>query len=443
MGFSITAQSFDTGTMGIEVSDVGRIRVHKPAIGTRQIDRSSILVGVSETAVFDYTNDADNEAPMNNVLTPLWSDFQIYGAVNNNFSNNPPDVVVDMNVYGWNNGAYALAHFVVKNLEAAPITAIIGIEILPQIENAYGDETCAYNGTNGVAYFYKTTYAGYKLLSAPLKSVKFETWASGYAVDNTLWSWLNHSGFDNNYLPGADGAVAVMAQEPVTLNPNETIDVYYAVAVGDNENDLYANIAAAEQQYNLIVPVELTSFTASATGSEVTLNWTTATEVNNMGFEIERKMTNDNETAGWQVIGFKEGMGTTSEITTYNYSDDVSLLNADKLTYRLRQIDYNGNFEYSEEIEVEIKPLTFSLEQNYPNPFNPSTIIRFGIPSPSHVKLAVYNSIGEEVAVLKNEMLEAGSYDINFDASRLSAGVYFYSLKTDSYHSTKKMILIK
>ena len=139
LGISIPAQSFDTGTIGIEVNDFGRIRVHKPAIGTRQIDRSSILVGVGETAVFDYTNDADNEIPFASIATPPSSDFQVYGAVNNNFSNNPPDVVVDMNVYGWTNGAYALAHFMVKNLEAAPITAIIGIEILPQIENAYGD----------------------------------------------------------------------------------------------------------------------------------------------------------------------------------------------------------------------------------------------------------------------------------------------------------------
>jgi hypothetical protein len=446
--FSFTefnAQSFDTGTMGVEVNDFGRVRVHSPAIGTRQIDRSSILVGISSSNVFDYGNDADSEVPPTNILTPLLSDYQITGSFNNNVSNAAPDVLVDLNVYGWTNGAYAILQFTVQNLEASMIDAVIGIEILPQVDGAYGDETCAYNSTNGTAYFSKTTYVGYKLLSSSLAGVKFVTWSSGYNTDANLWSWLTYNSFDASYLPGADGAVAVMAQNSVQINPGETAEIYFAVAVGSDESSLYANIAEAENKYNTVLPVELTSFTANVVQSGVELNWTTATELNNLGFEIQRKI--ESQSDSWQTIAFLDGQGTINEITNYEYLDNLSSIKSDNILYRLKQIDFSGQFEYSDIIEVHFNPIPekFILNQNYPNPFNPATKISFGIPETGNVVLKLFNSLGEELATLINENMEAGNYDINLSADEygMTSGIYFYTLQSGSSQITKKMILMK
>ncbi len=439
---NIYAQSFDSGTIGIELNDFGRLRVHKPAIGTRMIDRSSILVGVSQSAVFDYTNDADTEVPSANVSSPQFSDFEIEGVFNNNFSNASPDVLVTENVYGWTNQAYSVLKFTVQNLESSSIAAVIGLEILPQVDNAYGNEVCEYSTSDGIAYFHKTNYVGYKLLSGTTNSVKFLEWFNGYSTDANLWDWLSYGTIDVNYPSGADGAIAVMAQPVVNLEPNAVTEVYYAVAVGDDQTQLFNNINAAEQEYLNILPVELTSFTAVNKNGAVELNWQTASELNNLGFEIERKIV-AGENSQWNMVGFKEGKGNTTEITNYLFVDDVSELNAATLLYRLKQIDFNGAFEYSDEVEIDVTPSEFELYQNYPNPFNPATQIEFSIPEEGIVSLKIFNAIGEEVATLANQNMAAGNYTINFDASELTSGMYFYTIKTSGYTATKKMMLIK
>ena len=145
------------------------------------------------------------------------------------------------------------------------------------------------------------------------------------------------------------------------------------------------------------VPVELTSFTASITEGNVILNWSTATERNNLGFEIQRKSD-----GSYRTIGFVDGHGTTTEIQNYSFAD----INTERAlyNYRLKQIDFDGTAEYSEEIEVEFfNPSTFELKQNYPNPFNPSTNISFSLPEPGLVTLKIFNIIGEEVAELLNK----------------------------------------
>jgi hypothetical protein len=192
-----------------------------------------------------------------------------------------------------------------------------------------------------------------------------------------------------------------------------------------------------------IVPVELTSFTASVSYGEVLLSWETATETNNLGFEVERKIQNSNSEI-WQLIGFVEGNGTTTELHSYLYSDDISSIVASSLSYRLKQIDYNGVYEYSDIILVEnLAPADYVLEQNYPNPFNPTTTIKFGLPVKSNVVLTIYNSLGAEVAILVDEVREAGSYEFQFKGNNFSSGVYFYKLETGKYIETKKMILMK
>ena len=194
----------------------------------------------------------------------------------------------------------------------------------------------------------------------------------------------------------------------------------------------------AEQKYYQIIPVELTSFTAKAGVGSVILNWTTATEINNYGFEIERLSDGT-----WRTVGFKEGAGTSTEQRSYTFTDDVYDVNSGNLSYRLKQIDYNGNVSYSEVIEVKLFPVVYNLSQNYPNPFNPSTVISFSIPERESVSLDVYNLLGQKVSSIVNGEMEAGRYEFRFDAANLSAGIYFYTINAGSFVSTKKMMLIK
>jgi hypothetical protein len=189
-----------------------------------------------------------------------------------------------------------------------------------------------------------------------------------------------------------------------------------------------------------IVPVELVSFNASVSSNEVTLNWITATETNNSGFEIFRTVQNNNH--NWETIVFVEGNGTTTKPSVYSFKDEN--VSAGNYKYRLKQIDYNGTFEYSKTIEAEISsPLTFSLEQNYPNPFNPSTKIEYSIPADGNVTLKIYDILGNEVSTLVDEFKQAGTFDVTFNGAKLSSGVYYYRLTSAEMTTTKKLMLTK
>jgi len=192
-----------------------------------------------------------------------------------------------------------------------------------------------------------------------------------------------------------------------------------------------------------IIPIELTSFTARVVDGKTKLEWQTASELNNSGFEIERfKDSKIKGLKNWEKIGFVTGNGTTTEINNYSFADDELLIQ--KTYYRLKQIDFDGTFSYSDEVVVDVNtPLTFSLAQNYPNPFNPSTVINYQLPVAGVVTLKVYDVLGNEVTTLVNETKSAGRYDVRFDASGLSNGVYFYTIKADNFNSTKKMIFMK
>ncbi|MFI5406101.1 MAG: T9SS type A sorting domain-containing protein [Nitrososphaerales archaeon] len=196
-----------------------------------------------------------------------------------------------------------------------------------------------------------------------------------------------------------------------------------------------------------LIPVELISFTSEVDNNVVTLLWQTATETNNSGFEIERlKDSKIEKLQDWERIGFVEGKGTTTEIQSYSFTDkpDPGIYK-----YRLKQIDYDGTFAYSSEIEVEVKaPNVFSLEQNFPNPFNPTTKIKYTIPEDvrsekQEVLLKVYDVLGNEISILVNELKTAGSYEVEFEGSKIPSGIYFYQLKANSFVETKKMVLLK
>ena len=188
----------------------------------------------------------------------------------------------------------------------------------------------------------------------------------------------------------------------------------------------------------LAVPVELTSFTASTNGKEIILSWSTATELNNQGFEIQRST----DAKEFFTVGFVNGHGTTTDQQNYSFVD----LNLDNgnYYYRLKQIDFNGSYEYSELVEVEWRAFnSYLLEQNFPNPFNPSTTIGFGLKNKSDVKITILNAIGEEVAVVLDDEIEQGYHQVEFNATNLPSGVYFYRINAGEYLNTKKMILLK
>ena len=168
------------------------------------------------------------------------------------------------------------------------------------------------------------------------------------------------------------------------------------------------------------------------------LKWSTTSEKNNKGFEIHRK-----DQDRFMTIGFVEGKGNSTVLNNYSFTD----VSSDKKvnTYRLKQIDFNGLFNYSEEIEVDyaLTKNGFVLEQNFPNPFNPSTTIMWKQSADGKVKLKIYNLLGKEIAVLVNGEKKAGLNSVTFNASNMTSGVYFYRLEAAGYTEMKQMMLIK
>ncbi len=286
-----------------------------------------------------------------------------------------------------------------------------------------------WDGTGAIA---KTTDAGSNWISTmftnPLWSIDFPISGAsqvGYAV-GSQGTILKTYDAGMNWLPQQSGT-------NIKLNKVHFKDFDFGFAVGDGGIILRTTEGG--------VPVELTSFSAIVNEREILLNWTTATETNNRGFEIE-KLSGHN----WVVIGFVEGNGTTTEPKSYSFRDEDLETGIHK--YRLKQIDYDGTFEYSEIVEAEVTaPVEFELSQNYPNPFNPSTSIQYAIANRQFVQLKVYDVLGNEIATLVNEEKLAGTYEVEFNPESSirypASGIYFYQLTAGDFIQTKKMILIK
>jgi len=192
------------------------------------------------------------------------------------------------------------------------------------------------------------------------------------------------------------------------------------------------------------LPVELASFSSSIDRNNVSLKWITSSEQNNSGFDIERKISSGNE---WSKIANVQGAGNSNTQKEYFYSDNN--LNTGKYKYRLKQIDYNGNYKYyelSNEVSVGI-PTQFGISQNYPNPFNPATVIGYQLPVDGFVSLKIFDLSGREISSLINQTQPAGYYTVNFNASNLSSGIYFYRINAESgsgsFVKTMKMVLVK
>jgi hypothetical protein len=191
------------------------------------------------------------------------------------------------------------------------------------------------------------------------------------------------------------------------------------------------------------LPVELSSFTSSIIGNTINLKWETATEVNNYGFDVERKVGNGQSSVGnYEKIGFVNGNGNSNSPKFYSF-EDKNQVNG-KYSYRLKQIDNDGQYEYSKAIEVDLgNPREYSLSQNFPNPFNPVSTIEYSVPSAGFVSLKVYDILGREVTNLVNEVQNAGKYTVNFNGEGLGSGIYFYTLQTDNIIISRKMNLLK
>jgi hypothetical protein len=270
-------------------------------------------------------------------------------------------------------------------------------------------------------YRFVITASGFTFTSAELRFNRTQIPNAGITNAGTVSVYRRPT-------PGT-GAFSIL---PNTFNasfPDEvraTTTAFSEFILGSNDNSL---------------PVELVAFTARNTAEGVQLTWRTASEQNNAGFEVQRRSENRGASAEWQVLGFVRGAGTTAEAQSYTFLDKSA---SGKVQYRLKQIDFDGQFEYSNVIEVDAGlPKVFALEQNYPNPFNPSTTIRYQLPVASEVKLEVYDVLGKKIATLVNERQSAGSYQVVWNASGLSSGTYFYRLQAGTFTQTKKMILVK
>ena len=244
--------------------------------------------------------------------------------------------------------------------------------------------------------------------------------------------WINPN------LDGTEPSANITIGAPSIFADGSIIETFY---LRQTVEELNANIDAIRISNTWSMsplPVELTSFSASSIGKNIKLSWNTATEVNNYGFEIERSVVKGE----WNKIGFVNGNGNSNSPKNYSFVDDK--VSSGKYSYRLKQIDNDGQFEYSKTIEIDVNGVKkFELAQNYPNPFNPTTTIQFQLPQTGWVKLTLYNILGQEIKTLVNEVKEAGTHTVNFDASELNSGVYIYRIESGSYTQTQKMTLIK
>ncbi|MDO8549144.1 MAG: agmatine deiminase family protein [Ignavibacteria bacterium] len=343
--------------------------------------------------------------------------------------------------------------------EAMPGYRIVGVNsnsIIPSL----GAIHCIVKevGVTEPVYISHPKLSGEIAASDPVEIKAFIKSRTGIANASVYWTADTTLGF--TALP-----MSIASGDTFTANipsqPSGAKVYYYISASSNSGRSITKPITAPAGFYNFEfddpVPVELISFSASAERNDIVLNWITASEMNNSGFEIERSVGSRQSAVGniWEKISFVKGNGTTTEFQNYQFIDKN--LSTGKYSYSLKQIDFDGSFEYlpsgqagSNVIEVEVgTPGEFSLSQNYPNPFNPSTSIQYAVSSPANgtgrqfVSLKVYDILGREVTTLVNEQKQPGVYEAEFSAGGLASGIYYYKLQAENFIQTRKMILIK
>ncbi len=351
---SFAQVSFEGTMINVTLGNYSSIGVFDPVEADYyHIDRFSPLVGGNLNEVMDYYNDMDDvDAPA--VVEPAtYGDEELYSKVDNAFSGEPPAYQITINLYGWNDQPFVIIKYTITNASGDALDARAGFEVLPEIDNMYGDEKMEYIESQNALRIFRpdsSKNVGIKILQPEMTSLKAIEWFSGYNdSDEDLFAYLTYGSIDTEYQSGVDGAVIFPSVDAVPLADGESMVVYVAIALGENQSDIEANLIAAEETFNTVI-----------------------TSVDN-----------------------------------------------------------------------EFVPVSYSLSQNYPNPFNPSTVIKFSVPKKENVEINVYNAIGQQVTELFNKQVEAGSYDLKFNASDLPSGVYFYSIEAGNFNMTKKMMLIK
>jgi hypothetical protein len=265
-------------------------------------------------------------------------------------------------------------------------------------------------------------------------------------MDNKIWVNIDLPFVHNNngtILASGDNWTDVVTINFDVKDAQGFTSVYWLTnsvfwGIYDDDNNSFWNNGQFQDLLDTPLPVELSLFTTKIIGDEAQLNWETKTEVNNYGFDIERRV-NEND---WQKIGFVDGHGNSNSPNYYSFFD-THLTGGSRFSYRLKQIDTDGNYQFSEIVVVEYIPQNFALYQNYPNPFNPNTKISWQSPVTSRPIIKVYDILGNEVATLVDEFKPAGIFEVEFIAANLAGGVYFYQLKVKGFVETKKMILMK
>lgn len=355
---------------------------------------SGSTVGISTSSTSAWTNDAANNG---------WGSLQVVLKDNTSSSSNWTVRLLSGGGTPANNLSYVITGYFGfwMKTSTAPATAQVALSI---------DDV-----------------AGGTLISSKQNVMNDGTWHL-YEWNLATTAWTILAGTDN-VLDGPTATLdAIMFYAP-DGSPDWTLYI----------DDVSHNVAGP-------LPVELDRLRAFNNKLNVHLQWSTATETNNYGFEVERRSPSPLQGEGWIRVGFVEGNGTTSSPRSYAYTDLVT--HPGTYMYRLRQIDRDGQFRYSPEMIVTISgyPETYSLMQNFPNPFNPVTTIQFTVPDGKfneHAQLKLYDALGREVAVLVDEVRSPGVYSVQFNGSSLASGMYFYTLRAGSFSATKKLMLVK
>ncbi len=320
-----------------------------------------------------------------------------------------------------------------------------GVRFIPTT-GAYLDKGTAGNYTDGNAHIFSAR-ASSSGGAVRVDGIDGSTSLNNIQSSSAINLVIGYRGADASYYLNGDIAEVILYNTNLSTSDRSTVEHYLANRYGITSGAL---------------PVELTSFSAECRTESVELKWTTATEVNNYGFSVERRVKSEERASmvrqnspqaalgmTWEKIAFVQGHGNSNSPKSYFFTDNLALardLNLNRLEYRLKQIDFDGAYEYSDVVEVKIEtPTEFKLAQNFPNPFNPSTTINYQLSASSHVTLKVFDVLGREVATLVDEFKTAGTYNSTFSTLRssFSSGVYFYQLKAGGFVQTKKFILTK
>jgi hypothetical protein len=270
-----------------------------------------------------------------------------------------------------------------------------------------------------------------RLIDITTPGADFQVWGATPQLGNKT---LNNNSAEENYISDVDFKLQYYTPQEDPDAPGLHIIVYV----------LMSNNGIAAYRSRQTIPVELSTLNAVVNGEHVDLTWNITMETNNFGFEVERSF-DGGET--WEKTGFVAGRGTTTAPMTYGFKDAITEThrNVGNVKYRLRQVDNDGSFSYSPVVDVyfDAAPTAITLYQNYPNPFNPSTTISYQLMQPGHVSLKVFNSLGEQVGTLVDELKEAGAHQVQMNSEKLPSGTYIYQINVDGQVTQKKMTVMK